>query len=163
MPDRFSWILPDKLAVGSFPTSPMAIACLRSEGVTAVLSLMEETERPIPPEIPYSFVWKRVPIPDGFKGGIPTESQFVEALQVLSRWHQKSHVVYVHCLAGVGRSPAVSAAYLVHSQGISVEKALMLVKAQHPYAAPDPNQIQVIHNLFRRGQNSSAQAGDPIK
>jgi len=48
------------------------LALLSQNILTAVLSLTEESEKPISPEIFYSYVWERVAIPDGFKGGIPT-------------------------------------------------------------------------------------------
>ena len=150
MLDRFSWILPQHLAVGPFPKTSVAIAFLRRMGVTAVLCLTEENERSISSELFHNFVWERVPIPDGFTGGIPTEEQFALALQILHRWHQKGHSVYVHCLAGVGRSPSVCVAYLVQSQGISLEEALRFVKERHADAAPDAFQIQVMKNFFDR-------------
>ncbi|HEY9845781.1 MAG TPA: hypothetical protein V6D03_06240 [Candidatus Caenarcaniphilales bacterium] len=90
MLDRFSWILPQHLAVGPFPKTSVAIAFLRRMGVTAVLCLTEENERSISSELFHNFVWERVPIPDGFTGGIPTEEQFALALQILHRWHQKA-------------------------------------------------------------------------
>jgi predicted protein tyrosine phosphatase len=149
MPERFSWILPNKLAVGSFPKPTTSVMQLRRLGVTAVLCLTEESERPISTEVFHSFLWERVSMPDGFTGGIPTEEQFADALQILSRWYRKGHVIYVHCLAGVGRSPSVCAAYLVQSQGMSLEEAIGLVRERHPYAAPDANQVQVMKSFFQ--------------
>ncbi|HEY9828515.1 MAG TPA: dual specificity protein phosphatase [Stenomitos sp.] len=148
MPERFSWILPQKLAVGSFPNSTTSISKLRRENITAVLSLTENHERLVPDEVAHSFLWEQVPIPDGFKGGIPTEDQFDKALQVLDRWYRKGHVVYVHCLAGVGRSASVCSIYMAARQGLSLSDAIAHVKAQHKYAAPDPNQIEVMQRFL---------------
>ncbi len=148
MPERFSWILPQKLSVGSFPNSTTSISKLRREGVTAVLSLTEKQERLVPDELAHSFLWEQVPIADGFKGGIPTEEQFAEALQILNRWYRKGHVVYVHCLAGVGRSASVCCLYVAQDQGLSLKEAIAYVKAQHSYASPDPNQVEVMQRYI---------------
>jgi atypical dual specificity phosphatase len=148
MPERFSWILPQKLAVGSFPNATTSVSKLRREGITAVLSLTENHERLVPDDVPHSFLWEQVPIADGFKGGVPTEAQFAETLQILDRWYRKGHVVYVHCLAGVGRSASVCSLYLSHRQGLSLTEAIALVKSQHKYASPDRNQIEVMQRFL---------------
>ncbi|NCJ07934.1 phosphatase [Synechococcales cyanobacterium C] len=148
MPERFSWVLPQQLAVGSFPRRDTSTFMLRREGITAVLSLTEETERPIPTEIQHSFVWQRVPIPDGFTGGVPTEAQFDRALQILNRWRRKGHVVYVHCLAGVGRSASVCSLYVAQTQNLALMDAIAHVQQQHQYAAPDVNQVQVMQKFL---------------
>lgn len=148
MPERFSWVLPHKLAVGSFPNSTTSIMKLRREGITAVLSLTEAQERVVPTELGHSFLWEQVQIPDGYTGGIPSEQQFAQAMSTLDRWYRKGHVVYVHCLAGVGRSASVCALYLAHRQGLSLMDAITMVKAQHKYAAPDSNQVEVMQKFL---------------
>ena len=147
MLNRFDWILPDRLAVGPFPKSSLSINYLRRMGITAILSLTEESEGSTA-ELQHNFVWQRVPIPDGFLGGIPTESQFDQTLQILERWSDKGHVIYVHCLAGVGRSPAVCALYLSKQQAIPLDKAIAYVREQHSITAPTLNQIQVMEQFL---------------
>ncbi|PSO74071.1 MAG: phosphatase [Cyanobacteria bacterium SW_12_48_29] len=148
MSDRFSWILPQNLAVGSFTNSSLSVTDLSRMGITAILCLTKKKERAVPAEILNRFVWERVAIPDGFRGGTPSTEQIARALAVLSCWHQQGHVVYVHCLAGVGRSPSVCAAYLTYTQGMNLEEALSLVKERHPYAKPDPRQIKIMQKFF---------------
>ena len=148
MPERFSWILPQKLAVGSFPNSTTSVMKLRRSGITAVLSLTENHERLVPEELRHSFLWEQVAIPDGFRGGIPTEAQFGQAMKILDRWYRKGHVVYVHCLAGVGRSASVCVLYLARYQNLPLAEALAQVKANHEYAAPDANQIEVMQRFL---------------
>jgi atypical dual specificity phosphatase len=148
MPERFSWILPQKLAVGSFPNATTSVSRLRREGITAVLSLTEKHERLVPEDVAHSFLWEQVPIPDGYKGGIPTEAQFAQTIQILDRWYRKGHVVYVHCLAGVGRSASVCALYVSQEKGLTLKEAIAHVKAQHSYASPDVNQIEVMERFL---------------
>jgi atypical dual specificity phosphatase len=150
MPERFSWILPQHLAVGSFPDLTDSVNYLKDKGITAILCLTEEAERTVPATLRQSFVWQRIPIPDGYTGGIPSEAHFAEALQVLEQWQQQGEVSYVHCYAGIGRSASVCAAYLVQRQGIKLEEAVRQVKKQHPWANPDLHQLRVMQNFFGR-------------
>lgn len=151
MPERFSWILPKELAVGSFPRPTTSASYLNRMGITAVLCLTEVGEATVPGEITHNFLWERVSIPDGFTGGIPTVEQFEQALNILSRWRKKGHVIYVHCLAGVGRSPSVCVAYLVQNRGIDLGEALHFVKECHAYANPDVHQVRVMRTFLKPG------------
>jgi len=148
MSNWFSWIIPDRLAVGSLPQSDYAIAYLRRIGITSVLSLTMPREVKIPQAIHNQFVWKNVPIPDGAKGGIPEIKHFQQACAILLRWQQKNHVTYVHCLAGVGRSPSVCAAYIATIKGISLADAIAYVQDRHANAHPDPAQIAVMYQFL---------------
>lgn len=150
MLDKFSWILPDKLAVGPFPKSDSSITYLSRMGITAVLCLTEKFEVGIPEEIYNRFVWERVAMPDGARGGIPTPEDFESAIAVLERWQRKGHVVYLHCLAGIGRSPAICAAYLVKSQGLEIDEAILYIKERRPIANPDVHQVRVMREFFAR-------------
>ncbi len=145
---NFSWVLPQRLAVGPFPGSDHEISYLCRIGVTAVLCLTQEKEARVPAEIRNRFVWERVPMPDGARGGIPKVGQFDAALDLLDRWLARKHVVYVHCLAGIGRSPSVCAAYIAESQGADVEEAVAFVRDRHPAARPDSHQIRTIGELL---------------
>lgn len=147
MIDRFSWVLPDQLAVGPFPKSASSLAFLRRIGITAVLSLTEPAEGALPAELRYQFVWQQVPIPDGFVGGVPTMEQFSQTLDILERWFAKRHVVYVHCRAGIGRSPAVCALYLAIHKRLPVHGAVDFVRSQHPLTDPTPAQLAVMQQL----------------
>ncbi|MEM9136082.1 MAG: dual specificity protein phosphatase family protein [Cyanobacteria bacterium P01_F01_bin.42] len=148
MTKRFSWILPEELAVGSFPKEDSSVYKLRKEGITAVLTLTEENEIEVPSELKHNFVWERVAIPDGYTGGVPSVEQFDQARSILRRWSKKMHSVYVHCLAGVGRSPSVCSLFVVDQQGKTLAEAIELVKRQHSYAAPDEHQVRVLKELL---------------
>ncbi|MBW4549834.1 MAG: dual specificity protein phosphatase family protein [Aphanocapsa sp. GSE-SYN-MK-11-07L] len=148
MPQRFSWILPQELAVGSFPDATSSVGKLRRMNITAVLCLNQETESSVPAEVYHQFLWERVAIPDGNTGGIPDLAHFAQALEILTRWRNKGHTVYVHCLAGVGRSPSVCAAYLVHQHNMPLDEAIQFVKDRHSFAAPDQHQVRVMKQFF---------------
>jgi len=147
MSERFSWIRPERLAVGSCPSSEFAVAQLGRCGITAILCLTERGEHAVPSVLYNRFLWERIAIPDGAAGGIPSQAQFVQATDTLDRWQQKGHAVYVHCLAGVGRSPAVCAAYLARCRNMEADEALRWVRDCHAWADPDAHQQQAVASL----------------
>ncbi|AFY61362.1 dual specificity protein phosphatase family protein [Synechococcus sp. PCC 6312] len=155
MPERFSWILPNQLAVGSVPNASASTFYLRRVGITAVLTLTEATEIELPKDLSSNFLWQRVPIPDGFKGGVPEVEQFAQAMAILQQWFKKQHTVYVHCLAGVGRSASVCALYLTQSQNLPLEAAIAEVKRCHSYAHPDHHQVRVMQAYLQAQQVNS--------
>ncbi len=54
--------------------------------------------------------------------------------------------VYIHCGAGVGRAPAMAAAYLV-STGLSPEEAWARIRAVRPFIRPRPAQVEQIETF----------------
>lgn len=157
MSHRFSWIIPNRLAVGSFPKSDHEIAYLSRVGITSVLCLTEPHEIKVPQDVKNRFVWKNVAIPDGATGGVPKIEHFQEACAILARWQQKGHATYVHCLAGVGRSPSVCAAYLTQAEGLLLEEAIAKVQDRHAYAHPDPAQIAVMQKFLVSSSEKKAE------
>jgi predicted protein tyrosine phosphatase len=51
--------------------------------------------------------------------------------------------VYIHCGAGVGRAPAMAAAYLA-STGLSPEQAWERIRAVRPFIRPRPAQVEQV-------------------
>jgi protein-tyrosine phosphatase len=138
---HFSWILDDRLAVGAAPTRYDVLVRL---GFSAALSLQEANEDgPEHGEAPKGFVQAQVPIRDGIVGGIPSVDQIAEAVERL-RELLDNHVVYVHCFAGVGRSPLVCAAYLARHHGMEAAESLAFVRDQHRNADPTDGQIAAL-------------------
>jgi len=158
MSERFSWILPERLAVGSCPHSDFAVARLSRCGVTAVLCLTERHEHRVPDGLPQRFLWERIAIPDGATGGIPSQAQFQQATDTLDRWQRKGHTIYVHCLAGVGRSPAVCAAYLARHYNMEADEALRWVRDCHAWADPDAHQQRAVASLSSPSQATGTPA-----
>jgi protein-tyrosine phosphatase len=133
-----SQILPN-LFVGSCPCDPADIDSLATKfGITAVLNLqtdefaswgidwheMEGAYRRSGIEL------RRVPVqdfnPEEFRQKLPA---CVQALDGLLR---AGHAVYVHCNAGVNRSPSTVVAYLHWVRGMPFNKAVEYVMKRNP-------------------------------
>ena len=149
-----SQVLP-RLFVGSCPESPEDIDRLRREaGITAVVNLQTEGDldhwdidwprlqahyRKVGIEV------RRVPVqdfdPDALRANLP---RCVEAVDGLMK---DGHTVYVHCNAGVNRSPSVAIAYLHWIEGRTLEDAadhLARCRSCDPY-------IEAIRLASRKG------------
>ena len=128
----------DRLWVGSYPQQPEDVLHLKQIGVTAVMNLqsdMDLDERAVNWDLFWKFYVsqsieiKRVPIIDFDDGelarGLPG------AVTALNHLMASGYSVYLHCTAGLNRSPTVAVAWFVQYQKMSVEEALEHVLSKH--------------------------------
>jgi atypical dual specificity phosphatase len=75
------------------------------------------------------------------------------AMILVRRLIQNGHTVFLHCSAGVNRSPTVALMYLNMIEGMSVEEALATVQLSRPQAKPYEDVVVVLRALAaRRGR-----------
>ncbi|MBF2079953.1 MAG: dual specificity protein phosphatase family protein [Synechococcales cyanobacterium T60_A2020_003] len=142
-----NWVLPGKLAIGSLP-EPGDSALLKDAGITAVVSLCAPSEGKLPEDVIQAFRCLRFILPDSsFVLGIQPQD-LVTVLEVINEQIQQGEAVYVHCLAGVERSPTVCTAYLCLYEKLELWEAVSQVKKVHPYALPTEDQLRVIRYLL---------------
>src|SRR5438132_11244901 len=118
-PPGFSWIHKPLLAAMALPESKEDLEWLRRHGIEVVISLTEE---------PLRRDWVNdtgilvvhEPIVDM---EAPTQEQLDHCVSAIARAHEQNMGVAVHCGAGLGRTGAVIAAYLVH-QGEAARDAI---------------------------------------
>lgn len=72
------------------------------------------------------------------------------AIQLLSKMVEGNKKVYVHCSAGMYRSPQIVALFLILNQNYSVEEAIKLVKSRHRFARPNPETVHCALNLYNK-------------
>jgi atypical dual specificity phosphatase len=60
--------------------------------------------------------------------------------------------IYVHCLAGMERSPSVCVSYLCVHQGMEVWEALNWVKQRNSRTSLSTNQVQAIQALMKQSR-----------
>ncbi len=130
----YDQILP-QLLVGSRPRTVTDIAALvREKKVSAVLNLQTDEDM-----VWHDTEWSelqeyysetgvelaRVPVRDFDPQDL--REKLPRCVAALDRLLQKGGVVYVHCTAGVNRSPTVAVAYLHRCQGWELERAATFV------------------------------------
>ena len=132
------------LVVGSCPRTPSDLDALRVETrVSAVLSVQHDDclakqEIDYPRQVRYGrrlgLTMERCPLrdfdPADQQRGLPAA---VCALYGLLR---QGHRVYIHCTAGINRSPLVVLTYLTLIEGMSLEEAMTLLLRARPAVCP---------------------------
>ncbi len=134
----YDQIFPE-LMIGSYPQSEEDVRQLHESGVTAVLNLQTDADLDyLGVDWPaleaaywkYGIQLRRVPIID--HDPIDLREKLPQAVRTLSQLLAAEHTVYVHCTAGVGRSPAVVIAYLHWCRGWDLDRAVTYVKQHRP-------------------------------
>jgi len=143
---RIDWVLDDQLAVGPAPRAQRHLQRLQEAGIKAVLSLCSQAEAPPPPDLAQLFVHRRLVLPDHRVAEAMRLEQLQQALALLAAL-QPSAPVYVHCVAGVERSPLVCMAWLVRTHGQSPQRALDYLMQVHPGTNPLPGQWRLLQSL----------------
>ncbi|MCT0218263.1 dual specificity protein phosphatase family protein [Synechococcus sp. CS-1329] len=143
---RLTWLLLDELAVGTAPSDAHDLDRLEREGVRVMMSLCAAEEAPPPGGMAERFLCARLPLPDHHHLCPPTVQQLVLVLSELSDLRRHGPV-YLHCVAGVERSPLVAMAWLIHNHRMSWQGALEYVQETHPGTSPLPEQLAVLKRV----------------
>ena len=117
------------LLIGSYPLDRKEVEALRAAGITAILSLQTEEdlgERGIrwqaEAALATNLTFQSVPVTDFDTTDLQLE--LPNCVLVLDRMLKAGHTVYLHCTAGLNRSPTVAAAYLHWCLAWPLERAV---------------------------------------
>ena len=127
------------LYVGSHPTTREDIQALENNGISAVLNLQSDSDFQ-----GHGIDWPRlraiyfsqgievcrVPITDFDDDDL--RNKLPEAVRVLEELLQRGRTVFLHCNAGVNRSPSTVISYLHWSLNWSLDEAERHVRERHP-------------------------------
>lgn len=126
-------VTPD-LWVGPWPEDPEDYEYLKAQGITAILSVqseedLENRDAKWPENVArsYGLAFRNVAVTDFDM--LDLRYQLPRCVQALEGFLRGGHKVYLHCTAGVSRSPTVAAAYLHWCLDWPLEKALDHVRA----------------------------------
>ncbi len=131
-PPNFSWI-DGKIAASGIPSRRKHLRWLRSNGVTAVISL---TEKPLPQVLITDSGLEHYHIPMRNHEPPPIES-LMNAVRTLDRLVNDGGRVLVHCTAGLGRTGTVLAAYLIYKNGLDYRRAVEVIRRMRPGSIED--------------------------
>ncbi|MEX0588815.1 MAG: dual specificity protein phosphatase [Cyanobium sp.] len=135
-----SWVLRGELAVGPAPLVDEHLHQLEREGLVAVLSLCSEEEATPPACLAERFHWRRCVLPDHKSCRPPELAELQRAVTLLEELAPLGPV-YVHCQAGVERSPLVCMAWLMRRRHLRLIDALDYLKRVHPPTGPLAEQL----------------------
>lgn len=144
-----SWILPGKLAIGSLPKPGDGVELLKSN-IKVVLSLCSELEGILPNDITENFSCLRLVLPDRYYQTELTAEQVAQAVAIVHENIQNGLPIFVHCLAGVERSPTVCIAYLCRYQNLDLWEAVNWLKQIHPGSMPTTSGLRAIREFIQK-------------
>lgn len=126
---RWDWIEPDQLAAGRRPEHSSEINELGLNGIRAIISLTETPLTRLLPELESrDIAYHHYPVADFHAPTVPTAqavSQTISAMQAQGR------PVYLHCLAGIGRTGTLLHAHYLY-KGRTLKKAADFIRVQRP-------------------------------
>ncbi len=142
-----NWIIKGVLAVGPIPKSKARQALLRSSGISSVLTLCSEEEGVLSQDFQSSVACTRIPLSDSHSEEEMSFANFSMAVDKVHSYIQSSAPLYVHCIAGMERSPSVCVGYLYKYKQMDLWEALNWVKQANPRTNILDSQLKVIQRL----------------
>jgi protein-tyrosine phosphatase len=149
--------------VGSYPKSAADIQKLKEHDITAIFSIQSERDFKSHGLTPHYLSllcqehgvrYKRYSILDMNNDDFVSKAE--GGVKVMRDLMRDGERVYVHCSAGIYRSPQMIALYLTLFERYSLEQAVSTVKANHPYAKPNSKVVRDAAGLIQLHRNSRA-------
>ena len=146
---KFNWILINKLALGSLPRELNDFEKLHEKGIKSIMSLCSKEETNISKEIIQEikkFEIIQYPLPDHRYNKLPSTNEVNEAIEILNNLIKKGPV-FIHCYAGLERSPLICMAWLIKYKKLKIFESLQYMMEVNKGTNPLPGQLKILENL----------------
>jgi len=142
-PDKFSWLIENKLAGSGIPTSIEEVQWIIEQGVKSIVTIREE---PLDDDWIKDVNYLHIMSNDM---GVPEFDDIVYAVDFIHRRVTNNEPVMVHCLAGLGRTGTILACYLVKYQNMSADEAIQKVREERPGSIQSYPQEEIIFRFSK--------------
>ena len=144
---RINWILVNKIALGDAPLTVNDLNKLKINSIKSVLTLCSEEELKLPKvKDDKNIKFERFPLPDHKHKNLITLEQINSAIFKIEEL-LISGPCFIHCYAGVERSPLICIAWLIKKENITLESALRYIMGIHKGTNPLQSQLNVLKKL----------------
>ena len=137
-PDKFSWLIENKLAGSGIPTSINEVQWVIEQGVKSIVTVREE---PLDDDWVKDVNYLHISSNDM---GVPEFADLTYAVDFIHRRITNSEPVMVHCLAGMGRTGTILACYLIKYQKMSANEATEKIREERPGSIQSYPQEEII-------------------
>ena len=138
-----NWVLTNKLAVGPAPRKEEDLEVLKKNRIKCIFSLCSENEVNVEVNYEENFCCKRIVLPDHKYKEDLTIDKLNLAISTLAEIIEIGPV-YVHCVAGIERSPLVCMAWLVKHYDLTPTQALEYLMDVNTGTNPLPKQFRLL-------------------
>jgi hypothetical protein len=146
-PLPYSWVLTNRLAVGPMPAGEAHWQQLEQAGLQSRFSCCyphEEGAAPVPPH----WLSAGVPLPDHRRQEPLDAARLAAALERAQQLLDQGRPVYLHCMAGIERSPLIAVGLTARARNLSLFDALDWVRRCHPAALPIVSHLELLERLL---------------
>ena len=148
--DAVSLILP-YLYIGPCSATSSTSTFVARQGITHIISVGKK-----PGSILDRVTYLRLSIEDDPTADLSKAGGEAIAFINKARAGKRQNKIFVHCSAGISRSPAVVAFYLVQSCGMSLKRALGLIISARPNACPNAGFVSQLQRAELECRGSSS-------
>ena len=143
---KLDWVLNNEIAVGPAPLKESHFEYLANKNIKSILNLCNEKEAPINENFKSLFNFKRFTLPD-HKINKQIEIYEIKEIIKIIESLKSSGAVYIHCFAGVERSPLICMAWLISKHKLSPQRSLDYLMEVHKGSNPLPSQYKLLGHL----------------
>jgi len=137
-PDKFSWLIDNKLAGSGIPTSINEVEWVIEQGIKSIVTVREE---PLDDDWVKDVKYLHITSNDM---GVPEIDDLAHAIDFIHSRITNNEPVMVHCLAGLGRTGTLLACYLIKHQKMSADGAIQKVREERPGSIQSFTQEEII-------------------
>ncbi|PJF44791.1 MAG: protein phosphatase [Phototrophicales bacterium] len=146
-PRRYSEVLPSLWVGGQHYRH--GIPKMRKQGITAIVNLRTYPDDAAMNRITERYLW--LPTTDHTP---PTLADIQRAVDFIDAEIANGGKVYVHCRAGVGRGPTMTACYLV-SKNYTPHEAWEAIRRVRPFIYPTTSQLLQVESYYHSLQETT--------
>jgi len=150
-PLPYSWVLTNRLAVGPMPAGEAHWQQLEQAGLRARFSCCYPQEEG-QAAVPEHWLSEAVPLPDHRRQEALDAERLALALERARQLLQQGQPLYLHCLAGIERSPLIAIGLTARERNLSLFDALDWVRRCHPVAKPIVSHLELLERLLAEKQ-----------
>ena len=137
-PDKFSWLIENKLAGSGIPTSIDEVEWAIKQGVKSIVTIREEPlDESWIKDVNYLHILSN-------DMSVPEFDDLIYAVDFIHRRITNNEPVLVHCLAGMGRTGVILACYLIKYQKMSASEATEKIREERPGSIQSYPQEEII-------------------